>query len=117
MSGETKFEKLFYSLDEISRKAKLDKKIIEKWEKEFYFLHAGQTASGQKFFRKRDLDIILRLKDLLESQKVTLAGAKRIIENEFGVKGSPLAHPDHLKKILIQIREQLQELASQLQKH
>jgi len=108
-------DKLIYKLKEISRIAKLDQKIIEDWEKEFYFLNAGQTASGQKVFRKKDLSIILRLKELLENQGLTLAGAKRKIEFEFGIKGSKTIHPDRLKKILSKVREQLQEISSSLE--
>ncbi|MFC2169244.1 MerR family transcriptional regulator [Acidobacteriota bacterium] len=116
MTDEKNPEKLFYRLDEISRLAKLDPKVIDAWEKEFYFLHAGQTASGQKIFRKKDLTIILRLKELLESQQLTLAGAKRKIEEEFEISGSTSMHPDRLKKILSQIREQLKEIISNLEK-
>lgn len=116
MQGEKAPEKLAYNLDEISRVTKLDSKVIENWEQEFYFLHAGQTSSGQKIFRKKDLAIILRLKELLENQGFTLAGAKRKIEVEFGIQGSVPVHPDRLKKILFQVREQLKELASSLEK-
>ena len=72
--------KLFYRLDEVSRLANLDAGTIEGWEEEFSFLQAGQTASGKKIFRQRDLEIILRIKELIDRQGFTLAGAKRKIE-------------------------------------
>jgi len=109
-------EKLVFRLEEISRISQLNPEIIEAWEKEFYFLHAGQTGSGEKFFRKKDLTIILRLKELLEKKGLTLAGAKRKIEEEFGIKTSTPVHPDRLKKVLVQIRDQLQEIADLLEK-
>lgn len=115
-NGGASADKLAYRLDEISRITRLDPKIIDTWEKEFYFLHAGQTSSGHKIFRKKDLNIILRLKELLENQGLTLAGAKRKIEEEFGIKKSVPVHPDRLKKILFQVREQLKELAASLEK-
>ncbi len=116
MQGEKDTAKLVYSLDELSQIAQINPKIIESWEKDFYFLHAGQTSSGKKIFRKKDLNIILRLKELLESQGLTLAGAKRRIEVEFGIQGSAPVHPDRLKKILFQVREQLKELITSLDK-
>ena len=116
MKSEKTPEKLVYRLEEISRLAKLDPGTIEAWEKEFYFLHAGQTGSGDKIFRKKDLAIIIRLKELLEKKSLTLAGAKRKIEEEFGIKTSAPVHPDRLKKVLYQIRDQLQEIASSLEK-
>jgi DNA-binding transcriptional MerR regulator len=110
-----KQEKLVYSLEEVSRIARLKSDVINSWEKEFYFLHAGQTASGRKIFRKRDIDIIIRLKDLIENQDFTLAGAKRKIEEEFSIKTPAPVHPDRLKKVLIQVKEQLKDLVSTLE--
>lgn len=109
-------EKLVYNIDEISRIAKLDSKVIENWEKEFYFIQAGQTAAGRKIFRKKDLAIILRLKELVETQGLTLAGAKRRIEEEFGLKRSAAVHSDRLRKALYDVREQLRDLAASLEK-
>ncbi|MEA2005051.1 MAG: MerR family transcriptional regulator [Acidobacteriota bacterium] len=107
-------DKLIYRLEEVSRIAQLDPKIIENWEKEFYFLHAGRTAAGHKIFRKKDLTIILRLKELIESQGLTLAGAKRRIEEEFGFAGKDPLNPDQMKKILFEVRERLKEIANTL---
>lgn len=109
-------EKLVYRLEEISRIAQLNPEVIEAWEKELYFLHAGETGSGDKIFRKKDLAIILRLKELLEKKRLTLAGAKRRIEEEFGIITPAPVHPDRLKKVLYQVREQLQEIAISLGK-
>lgn len=107
-------EKLVYSLKEISRIVKISPHTIESWEKEFYFVHAGVTASGERIFRKKDLEIITRLKELLENQGLTLAGAKRRIEEEFCLKTPVSVHPDRLKKVLFQVREQLKEISSSL---
>lgn len=109
-------EKLAYKLEEVSRITQLDPAQIEAWEKEFYFLSSGRTASGEKIFRKKDLTIILRLKELLGKKGLTLSGAKRKIEEEFGLKSSVPVHPDRLKKVLYQVREQLQEISSSLGK-
>lgn len=103
-----------YKLDEVSRITKIDPEIIEAWEKEMYFLHAGLTGTGDKIFRKKDITIILRLKELLDKEGMTLAGAKRKIEEEFGIKTSTPVHPDRLKKVLYQVKDQLQEIASSL---
>ena len=109
-----KSEKLVYRLEEISRIAKVSSRTIDTWEKEFYFVHAGVTASGERIFRKKDLEIIIRLKELLENQSLTLAGAKRRIEEEFSLKTPVPVHPDRLKKVLFQVREKLKEIVTSL---
>ncbi len=116
LKSEKTQDKLFYRLDEVSRLAQIEPKVIDRWEKEFPFLHAGQTGGGQKIFRQKDLEIILRLKELLLKDGLTLAGAKRRIEEEFGGKPAEPVHPDHLKKVLYEVRERLQEIASSLKK-
>jgi DNA-binding transcriptional MerR regulator len=116
MKSEKIPEKLVYRLEEVSRLVQLDPEVIDAWEKEFYFLHAGKTGSGDKIFRKKDLDILLRLKELLEKKGLTLAGAKRKIEEEFGIKTPVPVHPDRLKKVLYQVRDQLQEIVTSLGK-
>jgi DNA-binding transcriptional MerR regulator len=116
MKSEKDPGKLFYRLDEVSRISELEPKVIERWEKDFPFLHAGQTGSGQKIFRQKDVDIILRLKDLLVKEGLTLAGAKRKVQAEFEGRSAEQLHPDRLKKTLVEVRAGLQDIASWLEK-
>lgn len=115
MKRKSEDEKLVYKLEEVARLAQVDKKVIESWEKDLYFIQSGQTRAGQKIFRKKDLSIFLRLKELLDNEGLTLAGAKRQLEEELGVKKSTAIHPDRMKKVLYNVREQLKDIASTLE--
>jgi DNA-binding transcriptional MerR regulator len=108
--------KLVYKFDEVVRLAKLDAETLDSWEKEFPFLNAGRTGNGQKFFRQRDVDIILRIKDLASTRTLTMAGIKRRIEEEFGLAPSLPIHPEKLRKALYNVREELQQIATSLEK-
>ena len=107
-------DKLFYRQDEVCRLVKIDPETLEDWEKEFPFLLAGQAGDGKKIFRARDLEIIRRIKQVLAEKSVTLAGARRKIETEFGLKPTPSVHPDKLLKALWQVRDDLRDLAQAL---
>jgi len=107
-------QKMFFKIEEVSRLTRLDKATIESWEKEFPFLQPGLTGSGQKIFRAKDVEMIRRIKELLDQKSVTLAGARRKIEEEFGLKPPPSIHPEKLIKALWQVRDELQDLAHQL---
>ena len=109
-------EKLIFRLDEVSRLIKIPPKTIESWEKEFPFLHAGQDSRGQKIFRNKDIEIMLRIKALLLEKKLTVAGVKRRIEEEFGMRSADSVHPERIKKVLLQVRDDLQEIALTLEK-
>jgi len=109
-------EKLVYSLEDVCRLARVEAQTIEAWEKELPFLRAGLTGAGKKVFRQKDLMIINRLKALLEKKSCTLAGAKRQVEEEFGLRTPSEVHPDQLKRALLQVRDELQELILRLDK-
>lgn len=109
-------KKLVYRLEEVCRLVQLAPEVINRWEEEFPFLNAGLTAKGHKVFRRQDVEIIKRLKELLLKEKFTLAGARRKIEEEFGLKEKSQVHPDRMKKLLIQIRESLEQIKESLEK-
>ena len=113
MSSKTA-EKLVYRLDEVCRLSGRDKETIEAWESELGFIQSGLNSAGKKIYRKKDLDIILRLKELLEEQGHTLAGARRRIEEEFGFSSAPSVNQNNVKKAIFRIRESLEELRKQL---
>jgi DNA-binding transcriptional MerR regulator len=108
--------KLVYRIDEVLRLTGLDLATLETWEAEFPFLNAGRTGNGQKFFRQKDVDIILRIKELAAAKSHTMAGIRRRIEDEFGLQPSLPVHPDKLRKALYGVREELQQLAASLEK-
>jgi len=106
--------KLFYRLEEVCRLAKINAATVETWEKEFPFLEPGLTGSGQKIFRLKDLEIIRRIKELLDQKNFTLAGARRRIEEDMGMRPMPAVHPDKIVKLLWQVRDELQDLSQSL---
>jgi len=108
--------KLVYRFEEAARLAKLDPETLESWEAEFPFLNAGRTGGGQKLFRQKDLDIILRIKELMSEKTLTMSGVRRRIEEEFGLLPSIPIHPEKLRKALYNVRGELQEIATSLEK-
>jgi DNA-binding transcriptional MerR regulator len=115
-SQERTGSKLIFKFDEVVKITQLEPSTLESWEKEFPFLNAGRTGNGQKFFRRKDLDIILRIKELSASKRLTLAGIRRHIEEEFGLIPPTPVHPDKLRKALYHVRDELRQIASSLEK-
>ena len=106
--------KLVYKLDEVSRLTGVDAATLAAWEEEFPFLCAGMTGSGEKYFRQQDVAIVARVKELMDSKTLTMAGIKRRIEDEFGLTRSNPVHPERLRKTLHSVRDELQEIVSEL---
>ena len=108
--------KLVYKVAEVSRLTKVDAAVIEAWEQEFPFLRAGRTGGGQRYFRPKDVEIIRRIRDLVEAKSLTMAGIRRRIEEEFGLRPSGPIHPEKLKRALYDVRDELQDIVTALEK-
>ena len=106
--------KLVYKFDEVSRMTGVDTATLASWEEEFPFLSAGLTGNGEKFFRQQDVAIVARVKDLMATKTLTMAGIKRKIEDEFGLAPSNPVHPERLRKALHSVRDELQDIVTSL---
>ncbi len=106
--------KLVYKIDEVSRLTGVDAATLASWEDEFPFLSAGQTGTGDKFYRQQDVAIITRVKALMDSQTLTVAGIKRRIEDEFGLPRTNPVHAERLRRTLNSVRDELQEIVVKL---
>jgi DNA-binding transcriptional MerR regulator len=69
--------KLFYRIGEISRLTGLEPYVLRYWETEFPQISPDKGKSGQRLYKKKDLDAILRIKSLLYREGYTIAGARK----------------------------------------
>ena len=60
--------------------------------------------------------MIRRIQELLETRGLTLAGVRRRIEEEFGLRTPQAVHPEKLRKVLAEVHDGLQEIAASLKK-
>lgn len=71
-------DKIFFSIAEVSEKTDLPKYVIRFWETEFAEICPDRRA-GRRYYRQEDIDIILKVKDLLYKQGFTIKGAKKFL--------------------------------------
>ena len=107
-------EKLVYRVDEVCRLTGIDEATLAAWEEEYPFLSAGLTGSGEKFFRRQDVDMIARIRELKDGNTLTKAGIARRVEDEFGLARSGSVPPEKLRKALNNVRDELQDIVSSL---
>ena len=70
-------DKLYFKIGEVSEIAELPTHVLRFWETEFKMINPKRTPSGQRQYRKQDLELILNIKHLLYDKKFTIQGAKR----------------------------------------
>jgi DNA-binding transcriptional MerR regulator len=70
-------DKLFYKIGEISSIAEIEPHVLRYWESEFAFLRPRKNKTGQRVYTRKDLELVLQIKNLLYKEKYTIAGVKK----------------------------------------
>jgi DNA-binding transcriptional MerR regulator len=73
--------KLYYSISEVSRLTGLEPYVLRYWESEFDELRPQKNRAGNRIYSNRDIQFILRIKELLREQRYTIEGAKHILKH------------------------------------
>jgi DNA-binding transcriptional MerR regulator len=74
--------KLFFKIGEVCELTDTQPYVLRYWESEFPALAPAKNNSGQRIYRRRDIETILRIKTLLYEEGFTIAGAKKKLEQE-----------------------------------
>ena len=75
-------EKLFFKIGEVCELAGVQAHVLRYWETEFPMLAPQKNRSGQRTYRRRDVEMALRIKQLLYDEQYTIAGAKKKLAND-----------------------------------
>src|SRR5215469_4650129 len=112
-------EKLYFRIGEVARLCRLPAYVLRFWETEFPQLKPVKSSTGQRMYRQRDVENVLRIKKLLYEEGFTILGARQQLKSESkpAAKQTGLPFPkqgrnDGLKKV----RQGLQEILVILRK-
>ena len=75
-------KKLYYSISEVSEITKLKAYVLRYWETEFSHLSPPKNRAGNRTYRQKDIEIILKIKDLLYDKKYTIDGARNCLKGK-----------------------------------
>ncbi len=105
-----------YKIGEVCKLADVQPYVLRYWETEFPPLAPNKSGGGQRLYTQRDLDIILRIKQLLYSEGFTIAGAKKKLEGE-GSEPESTSGPSSkdLTKALMNVRKELVAILQMLE--
>ena len=97
-------KKLYYSIGEVSKMVDLKSYVLRYWETEFKQLSPPKNRAGNRTYRKKDIDLIINIKDLLYNKKFTIEGARYMLGSKKSSE-SPLLDKqlDTIKKELLEI--------------
>jgi DNA-binding transcriptional MerR regulator len=75
-------EKIYFKIGEVCELVGVQAHVLRYWETEFPMLSPQKNRSGQRSYRRRDVEIALRIKQLLYEEMFTIAGAKKKLQAE-----------------------------------
>src|SRR6267142_6829552 len=82
-----------YKIGEVCKIADVQPYVLRYWETEFPSLAPNKSGGGQRLYTRGEIDIILRIKQLLYSEGFTIAGAKKKLEVEMTAPAAGVTAP------------------------
>ncbi len=74
-------DKLYFKIGEVSQLTDLPTYVLRFWETEFKGIHPKRTSTGQRMYRKSDVELILTIRHLLYEEKYTIPGARQYLKD------------------------------------
>ena len=106
-------KKLYYSIGEVSKMIGLKSYVLRYWETEFKQLAPPKNRAGNRTYRQKDIDLILKIKNLLHDKKFTIEGARAVISS----KASNTNVAESIdRKIINQLKNELQQILQIIEK-
>lgn len=88
-------EKIFFKIGEVCDLVGVQAHVLRYWETEFPMLSPQKNRSGQRTYRRRDVEIAMRIKELLYDELFTIAGAKKKLQSELReLSRLKIVHPE-----------------------
>lgn len=102
--------KLYYRIGEVAEAVGVQPHVLRYWESEFGSIRPQKSSRGQRVYSHKDLEKLLRVKELLHADGYTIAGAKKKLRQ------GPDAQARE-RSTLLQMRAQLTDLRTEIQQH
>jgi len=105
-------DKLYFRIGEVARLCRLQAYVLRFWETEFPQLKPVKSSTGQRMYRRRDVESVIRIKKLLYEDGFTIAGARSQLKEESKSERnqSALPFPMRSQVNVAHLRHELQEI-------
>ena len=105
-------DKLYFRIGEVATLCRLPAYVLRFWESEFPQLKPVKSSTGQRMYRKRDVESVLRIKQLLYEQGFTISGARQQLraETKSDKSQSAIPFPSQAAPEIQHIRQGLREI-------
>ena len=114
MAGETvPSDKLYFKIGEAAKIVGVKPYVLRYWETEFKMIKPGKTRSKHRLYRRKDVETLLEIRQLLHDKRFTIEGARKVLSGGAApdvTEQKPVARLDQLRAIrdeLVDLRDSL----------
>src|ERR1043166_4117132 len=75
-------DKLYFKIGEVSERLGVEPYVLRYWETEFTVLSPKKSGTGHRLYRRKDVELLLRIKHLLYEKRFTIEGARQSLQAE-----------------------------------
>ena len=104
-------DKLFFKIGEVCEIVGVEAYVLRFWESEFPILAPRKSRSGQRVYRKKDVETVLEIKELLYDRGFTIVGARK----QLSARSRTPQEPER-ERILFRVRDGLREILTLLER-
>ena len=101
-------DKLYFKIGEVAELAGVEPYVLRFWETEFPTLTPKKTESGHRLYRRKDVEMVMRIRELLYDKKFTIAGARKRLSGRADQSDPDAA--DTPDEALAKVREGLEDI-------
>jgi DNA-binding transcriptional MerR regulator len=107
-------DKLYFRIGEVSRLLGVEPYVLRYWETEFRELSPKKSGTGHRLYRRKDVETLLTIKELLYSKRFTIEGARQSMQKKKvpapAAEQKPLFTTFYSEDPLAQVRKELAEI-------
>lgn len=104
-------DKLYFRIGEVASIVGVEPHVLRYWETEFRAIKPEKSRRGQRVYSRQDVDMLLKVKELLYGHRYTIAGARQKLR-EGGVE--PIDEADPMVQEVGLLRDELTALRNDL---
>jgi DNA-binding transcriptional MerR regulator len=82
MAGAGIPDKLYFRIGEVSDLVGVETYVLRYWETEFPAVGPKKSGTGQRMYRRKEVELLLKIKHLLYEKKYTIEGARQYLQGE-----------------------------------
>ncbi len=90
-------DKLYFKIGEVARLLSVPSHVLRYWEQQFPMLRPHKSRGGQRLYRRGDVELLIKIKNLVRDRKFTIAGARKTLNDE-RIKARALAPAENFEK-------------------